>query len=287
MKLSHLRRRIHSYLQPVTKKPAVSFIIRVVKELGEDNAGDMAASIAYYAILSIFPLLLGAIALLGYFLPSETVQAQIFDFSEQYIPGATHFIEDNIKSTIDLRGTLGVVSLIGLFWSGSAIFGAIGRAINRAWDIYTYRPYYLRKLRDFIMAICSGLLFFISMGLTALPSIIPAIDLPALDLLSIILIRLAGFILIFAVILLLYKFMPNTKVSWRYIWPGAALAAFSFEIARTVFFIYVNNYANYDKVYGSFAAFIVFLIWIYLSAYILIIGAEFTSEYGRLRRKST
>ena len=77
--------------------------------------------------------------------------------------------------------------------------------------------------------------------------------------------------------------MPNKKIYWRYVWPGAALAAFSFEVAKTVFYIYVNEFANYDQVYGSFAAFIVFLVWIYLSAYIFIIGAEFTSEYGRMR----
>jgi membrane protein len=252
--------------------------------LAEDNAGDMAGSIAYYAILSIFPLLLGVIALLGLFLPSETVQAQIFQFSGRYLPGANQLIERNITRVIELRGSLGLLSVIGLFWTGSAIFGAIGRVINRAWGIYTYRPFYLRKLRDLTLAMGISLLFFLSMATTAFSSIIPVIDLPVLESLAVIASRLTGFFLIFVMIALLYKFMPNTRTSWRYIWPGATLAAVLFEIARTIFSIYLSEFASYDMIYGSVATAIVLLVWIYFSAFIIIIGAEFASEFGRYRK---
>lgn len=246
----------------------------------------MAGSIAYYAILSIFPLLLGVIALLGIFLPSETVQAQIFQFFERYLPGSNQLIERNISSIIELRGALGLFSIIGLFWTGSAIFGSIGRAINRAWDVSAYRPFYVRKLRDLAVAIGTSLLFFLSMALTAFSSIIPVIDLPVLDSLAIIVSRLLGFVFISAMVSLIYKFMPNTKTSWHFVWPGAILAAVLLEMARSAFTIYLNNFASYDMVYGSVATAIILLVWIYLSAFILILGAEFASEYGRMRRTS-
>lgn len=160
MKAGHFRQRLRDIGHNLKEKTALSLVIRVVEELGKDNAGDMAGSIAYYAILPVFPLLLGVIALLGLFLSSETVQAQIFQYFDQYIPASDQLIERNISSIIELRGALGLFSIIGLFWTGSAMFGAIGRVINRAWGINMYRPFYLRKLRDLSVAIGTSLLFF-------------------------------------------------------------------------------------------------------------------------------
>lgn len=282
-----LTRKPRIWLQRFSEIPVISFIVRIARELGIDGAGDMAGSIAYYTILSIFPLLLGVIAILGLFLPSDVVQEQIFQFFEQYLPGSSQVIERNIENIIALRGTLGIFSIIGLFWTGSAIFGAFGRVINRAWGIHKYRSFFLRKARDITLAVCTSLLFILSMVSTAFSSVIPIMDLPALNTLVIVASRLAGFILIFATFSLLYKFMPNTKTAWRYVWLGAVVAAVLFEIARSVFTIYLNNFATYDMVYGSLAAVIVFLVWIYFSAFFLIIGAEIVSEYGRMRSGQT
>ncbi|MDP3879278.1 MAG: YihY/virulence factor BrkB family protein [Dehalococcoidales bacterium] len=284
MRTGYIRQKIRSIIQELKEKPAVSLVVRVAQGLGEDEAGDMAGSIAYFAILSVFPLLLGIIALLGFFLPSEAVQMQIFRFFEQYIPGSDQVIERNIRGIIELRGSLGLFSVIGLFWTASGIFGAIGRVVNKAWNIRTYRPFYVRKLRDIGVAMGTSIVFFLSMASTVFSSVIPAIDLPVLDSLTLIVSRLVAFILIFITMLLLYKFIPNTKTYWRDVWPGALLAAILFEIARTAFTIYLNNFASYDVIYGSVATVIILLVWIYLSAFIVIIGAEFAFEYGRMRR---
>lgn len=96
-KASNISGKVRGILERAQKKPVAAFILRVAKEVGEDNAGDMAAGIAYYSILSIFPLLLGIIALLGLFLPSETVQQQIFDFANQYIPGSVRLYNKTLK----------------------------------------------------------------------------------------------------------------------------------------------------------------------------------------------
>ena len=286
MKIKDLSRKLHSFIQRIKKIPWIAFIFRIAEELGKDNAGDMAASIAYYAFLSIFPLLLGIIAVLGIFLPSETVQTYIFDYAEQYLPNSIQIIERNIDMIIEARGTLGVVSIIGLFWTGSAIFEAIGRAVNRAWNITKKRPYFIRKLRILLMSFSTGILFLISMAANTFSSIIPRIDLPVLDSLAIIVVRLTGFILLFIVITLLFRYMPNTKTSWRYIWPGAIFTTILFELARSIFTFYLSNFASYDMVYGSLAAIVILLVWIYFSALIFIIGAEFSSEFTRLRSRA-
>ena len=95
--------------------------------------------------------------------------------------------------------------------------------------------------------------------------------------------RLAAFLLILAVFLLIYKLLPNTKTYWRYIWPGALTAAILFEIARTLFIFYLEHYANYQLIYGSIASVIILLVWVYYSAFIMVLGAEFTYQYSHMR----
>ena len=84
--------------------------------------------------------------------------------------------------------------------------------------------------------------------------------------------------------LLVYKFMPNTRTYWRYIWPGAVLAGALFELAKNMFVIYLSKFASFENVYGTLTPVIILLLWTYVSSLILIFGAELSSEYGRLRR---
>ena len=128
--------KINQLKSSLLEKTAVQLVLNTVKQLGYDSAADIAGSIAYYSILSIFPLLLGVISILGFFLPSEIVQKQIYQFLESNLPASVDLVKHNITHVISLRGTLGIVSLLGLFWTGSAIFGVIGRAMNKAWKVF-------------------------------------------------------------------------------------------------------------------------------------------------------
>lgn len=261
----------------------VQLVVRTVQELGADDASHMAAGIAYYAVLSLFPLLLGLIAIFGLVLPSETVQQELFEFFERNLPGAVDVLEENIEQVIRLRGAIGAVSLVLLFWSASAMFGAIGRSINRVWDVHKDRPFYIRKVRDLGMALGTGILFLLSVGATAIFSILRATELSVGGIAVDVAARLLAFLFSLGIFLVLYKIMPNTKTYWRYVWPGAVLAAVLFEIAKTLFVFYLDRFASYEMVYGSVASVIILLFWIYISAYILILGGEFSAEYGRMR----
>lgn len=261
----------------------MQLVVRTVQELGDDDASHMAAGIAYYAILSLFPLLLGLIAILGFFLPSETVQEELFDFFRRNLPGSIEMLERNITDVIHLRGTLGLLGILGLFWSGSGMFGAVSRTINRAWDIHRDRPFYVRKLRDIAMALGISILFLLSLGATSVFTVLSSTDLPFIGTAVNVGAVLLAFVLNLAIFFILYKFVPNTKTYWRYIWPGALLVAILFEIAKSVFVLYLGRFAHYELVYGSVGSVIVLLLWVYISAFILILGAEFSSEYGRMR----
>jgi membrane protein len=287
-------KRLTASLQKVKdrlfKVPAVQLIYRTAEKLGDIDATHRAASVAYYSFLSLFPLLLGLIALFGFFLPSANLQDTLLNYVGDNIPGATNILKQNIANIIELRGTMGILSILIFFWGASAMFSAICLAINRAWDIRQYhRHFFIRKASELGMVFGIGILFLLSLGTSAIISIIfRALNLPAADLIIVdVGSRLVAFLLILIVFLLLYKLIPNTRTYWRYIWPGALLAAVLFEIARTLFIYYINNLANYQLIYGSIASIIALLVWIYYSAFIMILGAEFTFQYGRMRRPVT
>jgi membrane protein len=283
-------KRLKAWLQRVKdrlfKKTAVQLIYNTAEKLGDIDATHRAASVAYYSFLSLFPLLMGLIAIFGFFLPSANLQDQVLNFVGDNIPGATNILKQNIAGIIELRGAMGILSIVILFWGASAMFGAISLAINRAWDVRRYRrPFFIRKASELGMVSGIGILFLLSLGTSTIISIIfKAVNLPAADLVIVDLgSRLVAFLLILAVFLLLYKFIPNTRTYWRDIWQGALLAAVLFEIARTLFILYINNLANYQLIYGSIASIIVLLVWIYYSAFIMILGAEFTFQYSSIR----
>jgi membrane protein len=263
----------------------IKFIMRVMTEMSQDDGTNMAAGIAYYAFLSIFPLILGLIGLLGLFLPSQTVQTQIFSFIQQNLPGAGSVVEENVRNVIQLRGTLGIIGILGLLWTGSGIISAAGHAINRAWDINKELQFYLKKPRDLGLTIGLGTLFFLSLGSGAIFSFVPVGSIPFIGEYAVqFVLRILSFILAFIIFLILFKVIPNTKTWWRHIWVGAVFTALLFEIGRIAFLFYIDNFGNYQMVYGTIGSVIALLIWIYYSAIIVILGAELTAEYSRLRR---
>jgi membrane protein len=288
--IKHLYARLPMVKDRLLKIPVVLLLFRTVEKLGDIDATHRAAAVAYYAFLSIFPLLLGLIAVFGFFLPSVNLQDKLLNYVGDNIPGATNILKQNIASIIELRGAMGVLSILIFVWGASALFSAVSLAINRAWDIRQYhRHFFIRKASELGMVFGVGILFLLSLGISAIISIIfKALNLPAADLIVVdVGSRLVAFLLILIVFLLLYKLIPNTRTYWRYIWQGALLAAVLFEIARTLFIFYVNNLANYQLIYGSIASIIVLFVWIYYSAFIMILGAEFTFQYDRMRHPVT
>ncbi len=266
--------------------PIVRLGVRVVQEMGNDDATHMAAGVAYYAILSLFPLILGLIFLFSLILESQTVEREMLHFFQTYLPGTEDILTNNISSVKGVRGFLGVVGVLGLFWSASALFGAISRAVNRAWDVHEDRPFYIAKVRPLVMAMTVGLLFLLSLGATSSIQFAGGLGLDRFhfleDAFSGLLARALPFVFTLAIFLMIYKHVPNTSTQWRYTWPGALLAALCFEVGKTMFLLYLDNFANYARVYGSLGAVISLMVWTYISSFILILGAEVCSEHERM-----
>ncbi|MGI2335238.1 MAG: YihY/virulence factor BrkB family protein [Dehalogenimonas sp.] len=253
-----------------------------IEALGNNDASHLAAGVAYFAVLSLFPLLLGFISLAGIFLPSAEVQQAILEFTEQNFPIASEIVVENIESIIDSRGVIGVISLLALFWSSSNMFTAIAIALNKSCGVGDRHPFYLRKPRDIALSLGAGFLFLFSGVLPTAISIIPKADLPFIGDSTNFILTLIGAGLSLLVFLVLYSFLPTHRNLWRYTWPGALVGTLLFEILRYVFILFVSNFSNVQLVYGTIGSAIALMVWIYLSAMILLIGAEFNGQLKRV-----
>jgi membrane protein len=283
--LKRINARQNRIKHQIMEHKTARFFVALGREIGQDDISNMAASISYYAFLSLFPLLLSLLAIFGVFFPSESILQQLISLVGNYLPGSTGLLENNISEIIQLRGALGVVGLLGLLWSGSGVFSAISHAINKAWDIKYEHPFYMRKPREFLMLFIAGTLVIMSLGSTTLLSQIGKVNLPISGAIVNVGTAILAFVFSLVVFTLTHKFTPLTGISWRHVWPGAVLSTFLFEIAKTLFVFYLNNFNRYDVIYGSLASVIVLLVWIYFSAFILLLGAEFSSMLFRVKRE--
>jgi len=263
----------------IIKIPFFGFLNEVIEGMGNDGASEVVGAIAYYVILSLFPLLLGVISVLGLFLPSASVQDQIFQFVETNLPAAKDMLRLNIEGIIKLRGALGILSVVALFWSAGAMFSAINRGVNRAWGLNVRHPFHIRKLREVAMSLGACVFFYVAITATAVLATFGAGG----GIIGGLALNLFEFLLVFFIFFILYKTMPVTKTHWRFVWPGALFATAAFELARVFMDIYFSRFSHLELVYGTIGSIIFLLIFVYYVAFILIMGAEISSEYSRLR----
>ncbi len=261
----------------------INLLVRTFKEFMRDDAIAMAGGVSYFTVIALFPLLLGIMSILGWVLPSESVQATVFSFIQSSVPGAADMIREVIQTTINARGALGIVSLIGLIWSGSAIFGTIDTVVNRAWDVNVKRKFPWAQIFHILMELSTGLLFILSMVLTGFVSVVRGTDLPFSGVASDIIGRITAFALVVLVYAIVYKLMPLTKTHWQDVFIGGLVASVLFELARSAFTYYITNLTDYTNVYGSIASVITLFVWIYYSSFVLLFGAEIASENYRIR----
>ena len=277
---------------PVARNDFAVLMWRVVKEMLDIESTHLAAGVAYYALLSLFPLLLGLLAIGGILLSSDGTYQGLLGFVTDNLPGSKAFVEQNIGEVVELRGVVGIAAIVGLFWTASVGFGAVARSVNRAWGIRVNRPFYIAKPLHVLMALAVGALFLVSTSATSVIEVItdPKRDfgIPAQEFflqlgLGHLVLRMVPWGINIFIFLMIYKFAPNCKTYWRYIWPGALVAAVLLEVSKGLFLWYLDNLAIYDQVYGSVTSVIVLLFWIYVSALILILGAEIGAEHSRMR----
>ena len=245
------------------------------------NVQDLAATIAFWAFFSIFPLLIGILAVTGYFLQSAELQARLLETLVEFLPGSAPLVEENIETVMTRRGALSWIAIVGLLWSAGRVFGAITRAINQTLGTERKYNFLVSMARQFLMAVALSVMVTAAIGIPLVIEILlePTV-LAKLGLNELSLPRLEGwvlsFVIMFLVFSLIYRLAPYEPVDWRDVLPGALLAALAFELCKAAFVIYLDSFANFESVYGPLTSIIVLLLWLYVSALILILGSEYS-----------
>ena len=250
-----------------------------------------AASIAYYGLLSLFPFSMLALAILGHATSDEAARGAVLDFVLRYFPSQFDFITKQLDSFRTSNVTFGVMGSIGLVWSALGIFGAISTAVNYAWGVEEIRSFWKHKLFSFLMLAVAGGILVLAMLLVSASSVVGAQwfadvagQFPALLVLRSLTIRYATTGLFIVVVGLVYYFVPNAKVRFRDVWIGALVTGLLWKVTIESFSWFMGDMSRFTRVNGSIAAVVVFLVWVYVQAAIMLYGVEFTAAYSRLRR---
>ena len=249
-----------------------------------------AASIAYYSLLSLFPFLLLAFSIIASVTNNEADRTEVLGFVLRYFPRQFNFVTDQLQAMQENPLKLGVAGSFLMIWAAMGVFGAVTSAINHAWGVEKQPSYLKHKLISFVMLIAAGLLLLIALVLITATSVVGAgwfsgvlARAPALDVLRSLAVRWASTVTFIFVVGLVFYFVPNARVRFKDVWVGAVLTGLLWRGALYGFSYYVRDLSRFS-VHGSIAAVVVFLIWVYTSAVILLYGAEVTAAYARLRR---
>lgn len=269
---------VDTWKERLARIPGLAVLMRTIEKSNEDHPKDMAASIAYFSFFSLFPLLVGVIAGASLFLERADIQARLDKLLSGEFPGSADFLRTNIDALIDLRGAAGIASVVGLLWSGSKMFGALSRGINLALGIAKETPFYLSRLRDFVMTIVGSLLLLCAVIASMAVDVMVRFKPTQLGLDNTTLAALGGhaatFAFEFVLAFILYALVPYKKVPRRELVPGAVVAALLFELGKALFVLYLDYAASLKAVYGSLSSVIVLLLWLYFTARVLLFGAE-------------
>jgi membrane protein len=249
-----------------------------------------ASSIAYYALLSLFPFFLLVFSILGSVTSDQADRAAVLQFVLRYFPRQFEFVTTQLDALRSSSIQLGVAGSLLMIWAALGVFGAITSAINHAWGVERQPSYIKHKMVSFTMLAAAGVLLLTGLLLYSAVGIVEAswfasvlARTPGLNVLRGFGAHWATTLLFIFVVGLVFYFVPNAKVRFRDVWPGAVTTGLLWKGALFGFSWYVRDLHRFS-VHGSIAAVVVFLIWVYVSAVILLYGVEFTAAYARLRR---
>ena len=211
--------------------------------------------------------------------------------SDELTVRSDNAVTDVIKGVSGVSAPLTLIGLVGMAWAASAMFGAIRKSLNIAWDTDTRRPVVQQKLIDLGMVLGLGVLMGLSVAGTATLRTLQALSDDKLGPLSegtgffwsVLPLFLPAFFT-FMVFLLMYRYVPNVKSPFRDVWPGAVLATVLFELLKNLFALYITKRGSNSGAYGALGGILLFLLWTYLTSNILLIGAELAAEYPRVLR---
>ncbi len=259
-----------------------------VKEFMEDKALRLAAALAYYSIFSIGPLLFVIVMVASVFLGDEAVRGQLHNTLNGFVgEGAAKTIESMMAAKkLGTSPVTTALAIASLAFGASGVFGQLQDALNTIWEVKAkpgmgIMPFLRDRFLSMTMVLGLGFLLLISMVVTTAVQALVSMGgqlLPIPDALTSALSMIASFLVVALMFAMIFKYLPDVKIRWKFAWVGALVTAVLFTIGKFLLGLYLGR-EGMASAYGAAGSVVVVLLWVYYSSVILLFGAEFTQVY--------
>jgi membrane protein len=267
---------------------------RVKVESKQDNVSLLAGGVAFFALLALVPALVAIVSIYGLFANESTVVRQVGDVLGAAPKEVRELVTTQLTSIVNgSSGAAGLAAVVGIvvaLWSASSGMKQLIGAINMAYDEDEDRGFI--RVRAISVAMTLGAIVFLVVAFGAiavLPAALAKTGLPVGG--RIVVGVLRWIVLLFGLLAglgVLYRYAPaRSEARWEWLSPGAIFATVSWLIVSFLFSIYTANFGRYNETYGSLAAVVVVMLWLYLTAAVIIVGAEFNAEVERQTKRDS
>jgi membrane protein len=265
---------------------------RTGKEVKADQVPLLAAGVAFYALLSLFPAIIAGVSIYGLVADPATVRDQIEKLTQLLSPETAKLVgQQLLQVTSGAGGALGLATVVGILtalWSASSGMKALITGVNLAYDETETRKFV--KLRGLALLLTLGAMLLMGVALATIIGYPPIADtLPTVLrwLVAIVRFVILGGLLIVG-LAVLYRLAPDRdQPKWSWVSWGSGIAALLWVLATIGFALYANFFGNYNKTYGALAGVIILMFWLYLSAFVVLVGAELNTEMELQTAKDT
>ncbi|MCW3490985.1 YihY/virulence factor BrkB family protein [Dethiobacter alkaliphilus] len=257
----------------------LSFIKQLYLRIQENETTARGAQLSYFFILSIFPFLIFLITLIDY---TPLSQQHTLDQLALLLPDNAFAIVEQIVSEVEAADNFTLLSLgiLGTIWTASRGTAALIKSLNKAYDITESRSFFVLNTIGIAATLALALLILFTLSFLVFGRVLGELAFQYLGLEGLFqalwpVLRFSiPLLIIFSSFTLLFLYSPNCRLRLRHVYPGAIFSTLSWIIASQAFAYYVNNFGNFSRTYGSIGGIIVFMIWLYLSSVVVLLGGE-------------
>jgi membrane protein len=265
---------------------------RTGKEVKADQVPLLAAGVAFYVLLALFPAIIAGVSIYGLVADPQTVRDQINQLAQTLSPETAKLIGTQVQQvTSSAGGALGLATVIGILtalWSASSGMKALITGVNLAYDEPEGRKFVKLRGLSILMTLAAMVLLGVALalivGFPAVPDSWPTVLQWTAAVVRFVLLA----VLLMAGLAALYRYAPDRdKPKWSWASPGSVVATVLWVLASVGFSVYVNAFGNYNKTYGALAGIIILMFWLYLTAFVVLVGAELNAELELQTAKDT
>jgi len=264
--------------------------MRSLLSYGSHACGIFAAAIAFFGVLSIFPLLLLLISIFALVLKESEATSIVVSNLSAFFPGSSDLLVSAVDAVTAAEPAFAGIGAVGLLWSSMGVFMTLGYAFNRVWNVKKDRNLFVQYAISASLALSVGLVALVSLSLSAIVDLshfvrglLPGVGIPSIGWAALAASNAITFIVVVAVVALLYRWLPNSRVAWRDVFIPSVAVALLGTGAKFGFAWYLSTIAHFNQIYGPVAAVAGLMLWMFVAGVLLLFGAELSCQLATLR----